>query len=557
MHNLNAYLNLTTTIVVSSLTVLAVNPAEAATWSRTLVPGNDSYSNTNLGPDGQPINYGDSDFIQVGNLSNGFGSGDEQRGYLSWNLDDLLAQIPAGSQIRNVSARLVMTQSGADPDNPNDPNRAFPGVARVTLDGLEVTGAWDQSMAIDPANPPSTVNAPTLFSGQIDQGVNNYSGIGLNQLVSRVLNSNFNGNPNDDRNVLSVALRANNSLNFPDFGFSPVDSFWSQNQNNPDLRPRLELDFDVWNEAHRITEGPNLAFYSRAGVSGNGDWEISLGTKSADGTDNFVDQTNSRRQLTWQDGMNVPFELTCNTQTNVATLTLNNDSSQSTSFEANNCQDIDGLKIFATAKRSRKVDSGTTMRIGVNQVREIGTTTFQTVRGFSALSTAGTINPDTDKERVDDFFYFLDSTEQGGLGFTNGIDGLRGNLTMNWLNNDESSPQARKARSLIQTQLIPLKRVDDPNVSPDNFAPAPAEGQPIPGNSCSEPLPDEVRQAIYDYDPSFLPDDTCGSFELASFSLTASDTPVSSNQQSVPEPSSILAFLLLGSTGMGVRLLKK
>ncbi|MDJ0845975.1 PEP-CTERM sorting domain-containing protein [Crocosphaera sp.] len=572
MHNLNAYLNLTTTIVVSSLTVLAVNPAEAATWSRTLilgdVLGNDSYSNTNLGEDGQPINYGNSDFIQVGNFQNGIGTGDEQRGYLSWNLDELLAQIPAGSRIRNVTARLIMTQSNSDPDNPNDPDRQFDGVARVTLDGLDVTGAWDESMAIDPASPPSTIERPTLFSGQIDQGLNNYSGIEFNRLVSRVLNSNFNGNPNDDRNVLSIALRANNSLNFPGFDVFPVDSFWSQNQENPDLRPRLELDFEVWNEAHRITGGPNLSFYSRVGGdsnvndnTSNGDWELSLGTKSlqnGQNRDNFQDQTDSDRQLTWTNGVNLPFELSCDSQTNQVTLTLNNDSSRSTSFTANNCQDIDGLKIFAQARETSKIGAGTISSIGVNRVRQIGSETTQLVTGLSALATAG------GTQFVEDNFYFLDSLENGGLGFTNGVDLIRGNLAMAWPS-DAPNPQAGNSGSRIQTQVIPLTRVDDPTLSPDNFAPQLAASQnfipqlaasqPASDSSCSEPLPAELWQAIYNYDPSFLPEDSCGSLQIPS--LNASNTPMLSNQQSVPEPSSILAFLLLGSTGMGVRLLKK
>ncbi|MDJ0601784.1 MAG: PEP-CTERM sorting domain-containing protein [Crocosphaera sp.] len=544
MHNLNAYLSLTTTILVSGVTILTVNPAEAATWSRTLYVENDSYSHTN----NPGTNFGSSDFIQVGNVGNGFGSGDEQRGYLSWNLDDVIAQIPMGSQVRNVSARLIMTQSGSDPDNLNDPNRPFSGVARVTLDGLEVTGNWDESSAINPANPPGSINAPTLFSGQIDEGVNRYSGVGFNRLITNILNSNLNGNPNDDRNLLSVALKANNSLNFPDFGFFPVDSFWSQNQDDINLRPRLELNFDVWDEAYRIEGGPNFAFFGRAGGdsnvndnNSNGDWEVSLGTKSIENgrnRDNFMDQRDPDRQLTWESGIDVPFELTCNTQTNLVTLTLDNDSSQSTSFTANNCQDIDGLKIFAQARQTNKVGANTNSRIRVNQVREIGGT-IQNVSGLSALARAG------GTQFVEDNFYFLDSVANGGLGFTNGIDLMRGTIRMAWPSGT-SNPQAENTRSHIQTQLIPLKRIDDPTGSntPQSI-PIFSESEPVSEPACTYSVPDPVWSAMTADDSNFVVDDSI-----------CSSNQVTANNQTVPEPTSILGLLLLGSTGIGVRLLK-
>ncbi|MDJ0732066.1 MAG: hypothetical protein QNJ33_18975 [Crocosphaera sp.] len=531
------------------MTVLTVNPAEAATWSRTLFVGNDSYSDTN----NSEINFGDSDFIQVGNFENGPNSGDEQRAYLSWNVQDLIQEIPAGSEIRNLTATLVMTQSNSDPGNPNDPNRQFIPVARVTLDGLEVRGDWDESSAIDPNNPPDTSNPDdpnegTLFSGQIDQGVNRYSGRDFNTLITNVLNSNLDSDTGNDRDVLSIALAANNSLNFPDFRVFPMDSFWSRNQDDINLRPQLELDFDVWSEAHRITDGPNLTFYSRAGgdsnvndSNSNGDWEVSLGTKSIENgqnRDNFVDQNDADRQLTWPDGVNVPFELTCNTETNLVTLTLNDDPNSTTSFTANNCEGIGGLKIFAQARQGNKIDPGTTMRIRVNEVREIGGT-IQSVSGLSALATAaGT-------QFVEDNFYFLDSPDDGGFGFTNGIDLIRGTLRMNWLEGDQN-PQAGNTGSRIQTQLIPLTRVDDPTGSTTDQSVLPASSLPVSEPTCSEFIPDEIWSVITADDSRFVVDDSiCPS------------SVILANSQGVPEPNSILGFILLGSTGIGVRLLKK
>lgn len=559
MHNLNVYLNLTTTIIASGLSILIINPVQAASWVRNLTVDNDSYSDTN----NPNTNFGDSDFIHVGNFDNGFGSGDEQRGYLSWNLDEIISQIPAGAQVRNLNARLVLTQSSGNTDNPNpndfnlsDPDnpvpipRAFPGIARVTLDGLNVTGDWDESAAIDPTNPPSTINAPTLFSGQIDQGVNNYSGVGLNRLITSVLNSNTDNIQGNERDSFSVALRANNSLNFPGFGFFPGDFFESGNQDDG---PRLELDFEVWNEAHQVMDGSNFFFQSRAGGDSNvnndvsnGDWEISLGRKTGDPQrpDRYVDQNNPARQLTWRSGTNLPFELTCNPQTNQVTLTLDYEDpnlSRSTSFRTNNCQGIEGLKIFASANQTDGVVlPDTTMRIRVNQAREIGGTN-QNITDFVAVSRAGQINPQTGRERVEDFFYFVDPILGGGLGFTNGINRLRGDLRMEW---NGRSPQARNARSLIQTQLIPLQRVNDPN--PEDISPG--SGLPQPGNAetCSTIIPDEIYAVITADGSNFVIDDSI-----------CSENQIIPNSQSVPEPTSILSIILLGTTGMGVRLLKK
>ena len=557
MHHLNSYFNLTTSLIVSGLMTLTLNPAEAATWSRTLRPNNDTYSDTN-NPNDNSI--GGSQFIQVGNLDGGFGSGDEQQAYLSWNVQELLQDIPVGSEVRNLSATLIMTQSGIDPGNPNDPNRRFNTVPRVTLDGLEVTGDWNEGTAIDPGNPPSTIQSPTLFSGQIDQGTNRYAGIGLNRLITDVLNSNLDGNRGNDRDVLSIALRGNNSLNFPAFGVFPIDSFFSKDQDNIDLEPRLELDFDVWTEAHRVTNGSNFAFYGRAGGdsnvfdnNSNGDWELSLGTKSVGNpSDSFVDQNDSDRQLTWDDGVNLPFELTCDADNNnLVTLTVNNDSSRTTSFNANSCQDIDGLKIFAVARQQNgKVGAGTNMRIRVTQVREVGGT-IQNVNGFSALSIAGQINDDTGVERVEDFLYFLDSREQGGLGFTNGIDLMRGDLRMAWRNSSSNpqggqNPQRENVGSRVQAQLIPLIRINDPSASPvaEVQGSLPQEAQPAPAPSCSVLVPDELWSALTAEGSGFTVDDS-----ICSEGFTPSQT--------VPEPNSILSFILLGTTGLGIKFLKK
>ncbi len=563
MHNLNLYLNLTTTMIVSGLTVLTLNPAEAATWSRTLLVGQDSYSDTN----NPTTNFGGSDFLKVGNFSNGPNSGDEQRPYLSWNLEDIIEQLPAGARVRNLNARLVLTQSSGDILNPNpndfnlsDPNnpvpisREFPGIARVTLDGLEVTGDWDENSPINPTNPPSTINAPTLFSGQIDLGVNNYSGVGLNRLITNVLNSNTDNIVGNERDSFSVALRARNSLNFPDFGFFPVDFFESQNHEDSNLRPRLELSFDVWTEAYKITDGPNFALYGRAGGDSNvnnsnsdGDWEFSLGTKTGDPQkpDNIIGQSRDQtRQFTWGNGGNVPFQLTCNSNTNLVTLTLDYDddnSRRSTSFEVNNCQGIEGLGIFAQAREENSnnytIDPGTAMRIVVNGVREIGGT-IQPVSDFLAIGTAG------GDQLVADSFYFVDSPLNGGLGFTNGIDLIRGNIRMAWPNGSPN-PQAQSVGSRVQAQLVPLQRIEDPmGQNPENLFPESVN--PQPADTCSTIVPDEVFAVISADDSNFVIDDSICSRDQAR-----------ANSQGVPEPSSVLSMIILGTTGMGAQWLKK
>ncbi len=119
---------------------------------------------------------------------------------------------------------------------------------------------------------------------------------------------------------------------------------------------------------------------------------------------------------------------------------------------------------------------------------------------------------------------------------------------MDW-REDGLNPQEENVGSRIQTQLTPLINVDDtnlllPQLLPQSFSPT--SNQPDSDSACSVVIPDELFSAISAENPTFLADDSI-----------CPNSSVSSNSQTVPEPNSILGFILLASTGIGVRLFKK
>lgn len=516
MQTLNSYLNLATSVITIGVTTLSVNPAQAASWFRTVTAGNDTYSDTQ--PGNEDVNFGGEDFIRVGNFPTGTDdkngevppeNQEEQRGYLSWDLQSIIDDvnnslgIPQGAQIRNVNARLILHQSINDPLNPNDANgpRLSPETARVVLDGLGVTGQWDESEGINPDNAPATINAPTLFPGQIDLGRNVYSGTQLNTFIEDILNSNFNGNGNDDEKVLSIALRPTSSFNFPDpdpdtntqGGFYPIDSFWSQNQDNEALKPKLELEFDVWNEAYKVMGGPNVTVQSRFGDWNT--WEWGQLTKSQNGSDTVRSETNWR----WRNGEAVPFELSCNPNNNRLSLKVGNQSP--INYINNTCEGMDGISMFAQARIPN-----TEMEIQLTGIGELGGDTVDiTDRDVNALGVAG-----NSLESLK--FYFTDQSNPvadngGGLDFTNGANFIQGLVTMRW-DGEDGFPQG--ADNANQIQFTALTKVDDP----------------MAGSTPQGSNPQDNNQ-------------------------------ISSNNTTVPEPSSVVTLMLLGTTGLGLRLRKK
>lgn len=509
MQTLNSYLNLATSVIAIGVTTLSVNPAQAASWFRTVTVGNDTYSDTQ--PENEDVNFGGEDFIRVGNFPNGTDDADgpvtnpeEQRGYLSWDLQSIIDDvnnslgIPQGAQIRNVNARLILHQSINDPLNPNDANGPRPDseFPRVELDGLGVTGQWDESEGINPDNAPATINAPTLFGGQIDLGRNVYSGTQLNTFIEDILNSNFNRNGNDDENVLSIALRPTSSFNFPDNGFYPIDSFWSQNQDNEALKPKLELEFDVWNEAYKVMGGPNVTVKSRLGDRNT--WEWAQSTKSQNGG-NIIDRIRTETNWRWRNGEAVPFELSCNPNNNRLSLTVGNQSP--ISYITNTCEGMDGISMFAQARTPN-----TEMEIQLTGIGELGGDIVDiTNRDVNALGVAG--NPLESLK-----FYFADESNPladngGGLDFTNGANFIQGLVTMRWDGEDDFPQGSDNAN---QIQLTALTKVDDP-----------VAGSTPQGSNPQDP------------------------------------NDVSSSNTTVPEPSSVVTLMLLGTTGLGLRLRKK
>ncbi len=116
---------------------------------------------------------------------------------------------------------------------------------------------------------------------------------------------------------------------------------------------------------------------------------------------------------------------------------------------------------------------------------------------------------------------------------------------MDWPNNGQN-PQAGNVGSRVQTQLVPLTRIDDPSASPVAAGQPilPESAEPAPAEACSVLVPDEVWLALTAEDSGFTVDDSiCSEAGIAA--------------QSVPEPNSILSFILIGTTGIGGRFLKK
>ncbi|MDJ0509504.1 MAG: PEP-CTERM sorting domain-containing protein [Crocosphaera sp.] len=557
MQTWNSYLNLTTTILAMGVTLLNVNPAQATSWLRTLTAGNDNYSDTN----NEEVNFGGEDYIRIGNFPTGTtgAEGDvpvenqeEQIGYVSWNLQNIIntinntLEIPEGAEVRNVDASLVLHQGINDPNNPNGPNRPLPGFARVSLEGLGVIGQWDENNAINPNFPPQTINdldpeAPTLFTGDINLGSNTYSATALNDYIENIFNTNFNGNPNDDQNLLSIALRPTASLNFPNFGFFPIDSFFSQNQENEELKPSLELSFEVWNEAYKVLEDLNVTVQSRLGNQTT--WEWSQTEKSQGNNGNTIDTVITDRNWRWRNGVPVEFELQCNPDNNLLTLTLENQAPISHVTET--CEGIDGVSIFAQARRPNTEMEILLTRIGELEGDRIGVTP----RDFSALGVAG-------QPLESDRFYFTDDANPqepngGGLDFTNGADFIRGLVTMRWIEEDGNPQDQRGRTNDNQIQLTALTRADDPlaGFTPQSFIPQgnPSEPQStIFEAACVNGTPDiEIWERIASSNPDLLPEYTCSS------------NTISPSNTTVPEPTSILSLILLGTTGLGLRLRKK
>ncbi|MGB5772928.1 MAG: DNRLRE domain-containing protein, partial [Crocosphaera sp.] len=168
------------------LAAFKIDSAAAQTFTRIITAGQDTYSDTN----NPTMNFGGSDFLEVGNSQ-----GNEQIAYLSWDLESLINEINSISstaEVRNVTVSLTLTQTTDDPNNPNDnpgPRIDLGGFPLVTLDGVQVTEAFDESAAIDPNAPPTTIDDTTLFSGDVNLGVNTYTGVNLDELVMDLLNT--------------------------------------------------------------------------------------------------------------------------------------------------------------------------------------------------------------------------------------------------------------------------------------------------------------------------------------------------------------------------------
>ncbi|MGK7941283.1 MAG: PEP-CTERM sorting domain-containing protein [Crocosphaera sp.] len=556
MQTLNSYLNLTTTVIAIGVTLLSVNPAQATNWFERVTAGADTYSDTN----NEEENFGGEDYIRIGKFPTGtFGGNgvvpeDEQEtqiGYVNWDLQNIINRInntldiPQGAQVRNVEATLTLYHGIDDPQNPHGPNRPSPGFARVGIEALGVIDPWDEGSGINPNNPPRTINdidedAPTLFTDDILLGANEYTATAMNNYIEGILNTNFNDNADDDQNLLSIAIRPTFGISFPGFGFHPIESFYSQNQENESLKPKLELNFEVWNEAYKVMDGPNVTVQSRLGNQRT--WEWAQTEKSQDSNGNTIDTVLRNINWRWENGEEVPFELECNPNNNLLTLRVGDQPPMI--YITETCEGIDGVNMFAQARKD-----GTEMEILLTRIGELGGDRVGiTGRDFSALGVAG-------QPLQSGQFYFTDDPDPtkpngGGVGFENGANFIRGLVTMRWDPNN-GHPQDQPGRdNANQIQLTALTRADDPAAAliPQGFVPQNAQPQEnrIFQTACKDGTPTlEVWGLIESSNPEILPEYTCTSNQISTSNTT------------VPEPTSVLSLMLLGTTGLGLRLRKK
>ncbi|MEL4895182.1 hypothetical protein [Crocosphaera sp. Alani8] len=545
MSTLISPLKLAVSSAIFGLTLFNLKPVASQTFFQTTInsrqgTGADNYSDpTNTG-----VNYGTSRFIQVGSAYDPADINDpndpfanppfvdpnfplvlEEVAHIRWDLSNIISDIKnnhPGTFLGNVDAFVSLTHTKSDQNNLNDfdemgvarpGGRNAPTVLRINnINAYEVTGSWNENTAINTnalptRNNPLLPGNPVLFEGNVQfnldpnspNRVNNYQGSGLNQLVKIILDNNLDDNPSNNDPTLSIALEATDIFDFPDLNANvfAVESFFSQNDNDESLRPKITVRYELLDEGTKVEGGPNFKAQTRGGASGAGDWEIGVFPTNDQGDD--FDQLREENWV-WTNDELVDFELVCDPDNGNVNLTLSNGNITSTTPDFTNvpCEKIDGLKIFATARTSEAE-----IEYNITEFTDLNDNIIP-IPDLSVFPQQLGANGD------EDFFAF-----PGIIGEQLGAKNIKGTVKMSW--GPGGAPQNPRSGSLNQTFLIPLTRI--PNTSP---------------------LPEESFPDVNERTPQEIQQERLEQLESAS---------------SVPEPNSIAALIFLATTGSTLKLL--
>lgn len=490
-------LKLATTSIILGLIALNSNLANAATWERNgIVASEDNFSDTRF----PTINFGGNNFLAVGQLDGQNGQTGKQVAYLGFDFQNVIKDISpfldAGAEIRNLQATLRFNQTynagngpSGNPLNPNT-NPATSPVLSINVRNVD-PNSWDEGTFI---NPNRINEGQIFFGGSITEGAN----VRFNSPTAE--EQPFNDFIRDllEKKIpeFSLAIEPVTTLNIPSIGIFPGDTLFSEDGGNIDEQPRIDLSFQLWNESFKIldTPAPNFKLQSLAG--GRTFKEQRL-VKGRDRLDQVLDETD----WVWSNNIPTEFELQCSNNQATVTFFANNDnnSDKVITSPVNTCENIEGLKLFSVVKQ---VAANTSMEICVDEADRLSISNFCSSSNLAVEN--GGISEET-------FFYFTDPTILGGLGST--VTNLKGEITMEWANNN--NPQESSQNQRVAIQLIPLSTYQDPH---DQQNSNPLSSNPLSTNPQS------------------------------------TNTNEPSNAPSVPESTSVFSLILLGLSGIQLKL---
>ncbi|MGK7884404.1 MAG: choice-of-anchor W domain-containing protein [Crocosphaera sp.] len=527
MPTLISSLKLAVSSAVLGLTVFNIKPVTAQTiFQQQIISGADNYSDLS----DNDITNGFSDFIQVGSREDP-SLVLEEVAFINWDLSSIIGQINdlrndnpnTDIILGNLNATVTLTQTKSDPNNPNDADpppfgqngRFLPDVPRIdNINAFQVVdpGSWSESQAINTGMngdglPPR--NNLILFNGNIqanpneneDTFQNNYGGIGLNQVITSILNDNLDSDTGNDNTNLSITLEATEIVEDTSIGFNALESFFSQDSNNDFFKPRLTVSYELLQEGTNADGGPNFKAQTRGGGTGSQDWELGV-FPTRNGQDALGANDLKQAEWTWINGQEVEFELVCDPDTGGVSMTLNNGQITSTTSDLLNvpCDQIDGLKMFSTARTN-----GAEMDYAITEY----TTLNGNVVNIPDLSVS---SQQSGSRFVEDFFAF-----PGVVGEQLGATNIKGTVTMSW--GPGGAPQSPRSGSKNQTFLIPLTKILNLNS---------LALQSVP--QLNQPTSQEVRDQ-----------------RLEQLGLSSS----------VPEPNSIVALAFFATGGGALKLLSR
>ncbi|MDJ0579850.1 hypothetical protein [Crocosphaera sp.] len=204
-----------------------------------------------------------------------------------------------------------------------------------------------------------------------------------------------------------------------------------------------------------------------------------------------LDQVLDETDWVWSNNIPTRFELQCSNNQATVTFSANNDNN-SDKVITSPVNTCENIEGLKLFSVVKQVAANTSMEICVNEAD--GSPISDFCSSSNLVVENGGISEET-------FFYFTDPTILGGLGST--VTNLKGEITMGWVNNN--NPQEASENQRVAIQLIPLSTHQDPD-----------------DQQSTNPL-------------STNPNET-------------------SNAPSVPESTSVLSLILLGLSGIQLKL---